>query len=130
MEMEETTTSTILLIAKIGAMVGLGFGSLFLGMLPLIVGRYRINHRQKRHRGISSNSSTCTSTSVSNASSSSVIYGSAGNSQVRFKSSTKNRIFARECNSAWTRQRDWKRFVRVTFTFISLQRYRWFDIVD
>lgn len=65
--MEETTTSTILLVAKIGAMVGLGFGSLILGMLPLIVGRYRMNHRQKRHRGISSNSSTCTSTSVSNA---------------------------------------------------------------
>ncbi|XP_043249329.1 protein zntB-like isoform X1 [Colletes gigas] len=70
--MEETTTSTILLVAKIGAMVGLGFGSLILGMLPLIVGRYRMNHRQKRHRGISSNSSTCTSTSVSNAFSSSV----------------------------------------------------------
>nr|XP_031826794.1 protein zntB-like isoform X1 [Nomia melanderi]XP_031826795.1 protein zntB-like isoform X1 [Nomia melanderi]XP_031826796.1 protein zntB-like isoform X1 [Nomia melanderi]XP_031826797.1 protein zntB-like isoform X1 [Nomia melanderi]XP_031826798.1 protein zntB-like isoform X1 [Nomia melanderi]XP_031826799.1 protein zntB-like isoform X1 [Nomia melanderi]XP_031826800.1 protein zntB-like isoform X1 [Nomia melanderi]XP_031826801.1 protein zntB-like isoform X1 [Nomia melanderi]XP_031826802.1 prot len=65
--MEETTTSTILLVAKIGAMIGLGFGSLILGMLPLIVGRYRMNHRQKRHRGISSNSSTCTSTSVSNA---------------------------------------------------------------
>ncbi|XP_078051119.1 zinc transporter ZIP1 isoform X1 [Augochlora pura] len=65
--MEEANPSTILLVAKIGAMVGLGFGSLILGMLPLIVGRYRMNHRQKRHRGISSNSSTCTSTSVSNA---------------------------------------------------------------
>ncbi|XP_076643576.1 uncharacterized protein LOC143353857 [Halictus rubicundus] len=66
-KMEETTTSTILLVAKVGAMIGLGFGSLILGMLPLIVGRYRMNHRQKRHRGISSNSSTCTSTSASNA---------------------------------------------------------------
>ncbi|XP_053970719.1 protein zntC-like isoform X1 [Hylaeus volcanicus] len=75
--MEESTTSTILLVAKIGAMVGLGFGSLILGMLPLIVGRYRVNHRQKRHRGISSNSSTCTSTSVSNAFSSSVNSASA-----------------------------------------------------
>lgn len=84
--MEEATMSTVLLVAKIGAMVGLGFGSLLLGMLPLIVGRYRMNHRQKRHRGIFSNSSTCTSTSVSNASSSSVISGSATNSQVRFKS--------------------------------------------
>ena len=84
--MEETTMSTVLLVAKIGAMIGLGFGSLLLGMLPLIVGRYRMNHRQKRHRGIFSNSSTCTSTSVSNASSSSVISGSATNSQVRFKS--------------------------------------------
>ncbi|XP_076377463.1 uncharacterized protein LOC143259404 isoform X1 [Megalopta genalis] len=65
--MEEANTSTILLVAKIGAMIGLGFGSLILGMLPLIIGRYRMNHRQKRHRGISSNSSTCTSTSVSNA---------------------------------------------------------------
>ncbi|OAD53871.1 Zinc transporter ZIP2 [Eufriesea mexicana] len=79
--MEEATTSTVLLVAKIGAMIGLGFGSLLLGMLPLIVGRYRMNHRQKRHRGIFSNSSTCTSTSVSNASSSSVISGSATNSQ-------------------------------------------------
>ncbi|KAF3429699.1 hypothetical protein E2986_11077 [Frieseomelitta varia] len=79
--MEEATMSTVLLVAKIGAMVGLGFGSLLLGMLPLIVGRYRMNHRQKRHRGIFSNSSTCTSTSVSNASSSSVISGSATNSQ-------------------------------------------------
>ncbi|CAL7952054.1 unnamed protein product [Xylocopa violacea] len=79
--MEETTTSTVLLVAKIGAMVGLGFGSLILGMLPLIVGRYRMNHHQKRHRGISSNSSTCTSMSVSNASSTSVIAGSAADSQ-------------------------------------------------
>ncbi|CAK9831725.1 Zinc transporter ZIP2 [Anthophora retusa] len=79
--MEEATTSTVLLVAKIGAMIGLGFGSLLLGMLPLIVGRYRLNHRQKRHHGISSNSSTCTSTSVSNASSSSVISRSAADSQ-------------------------------------------------
>ncbi|XP_012170355.1 uncharacterized protein LOC100643822 isoform X1 [Bombus terrestris] len=79
--MEEPTTATVLLIAKIGAMIGLGFGSLFLGMLPLIVGRYRMNHRQKRDRRIFSNSSTCTSTSISNASSSSVISASATNSQ-------------------------------------------------
>nr|XP_003704109.1 PREDICTED: zinc transporter ZIP3-like isoform X1 [Megachile rotundata] len=79
--MEEATTATILLIAKIGAMIGLGFGSLILGILPLIVGRYRLNHRQKRHRGISSNSSTCTSTSASDASSSTVFSGSAADSQ-------------------------------------------------
>lgn len=83
--MEEATTSTVLLVAKIGAMIGLGFGSLLLGMLPLIVGRYRMNHC-KKHCGIFSNSSTCTSTSVSNASSASVISGSATSSQVRFES--------------------------------------------
>lgn len=77
--MEEATTSTVLLVAKIGAMIGLGFGSLLLGMLPSIVGRYRMNHRKKQHCGIFSNSST--STSVSNASSASVISGSATSSQ-------------------------------------------------
>lgn len=82
--MEEATTSTFLLVTKIGAMIGLGFGSLLLGMLPPIVGRYRMNHRKKQHCGIFSNSSTCTSTSVSNASSASVISGSATSSQVRF----------------------------------------------
>ncbi|KAG7207374.1 hypothetical protein KM043_009035 [Ampulex compressa] len=80
--MEETTTpSTILLMAKIGAMIGLGFGSLILGMLPLIVGRFRAKRRQKRHRGMSSNSSTCTSASTSNASSTSVHSASAADSQ-------------------------------------------------
>ncbi|XP_076238720.1 zinc transporter ZIP3-like isoform X1 [Calliopsis andreniformis] len=79
--MEEATTSTILLVAKIGAMIGLGFGSLILGTLPLIVGRYRINHQRKRHRGISSNSSSCTSASISNAFSSSVASTSTSDSQ-------------------------------------------------
>ncbi|XP_017886675.1 uncharacterized protein LOC108628945 isoform X1 [Ceratina calcarata] len=80
-KMEEESVS-VLLIAKIGAMIGLGLGSLLLGILPLIVGRYRLNHRQKHRGGISIiNCSTCTSASVSNASSASVITASASDSQ-------------------------------------------------
>ncbi|XP_033231460.1 zinc transporter ZIP3-like isoform X1 [Belonocnema kinseyi] len=73
--MEETTTenalpmtgqSTVLLLSKVGAMLGLGFGSLILGMLPLIVGRCRMR-KQDGRRGItsdSSNSTNASSTSV------------------------------------------------------------------
>lgn len=81
---ETTTTSSILLMAKIGAMVGLGFGSLTLGMLPLIVGRCRTRFRQKRCHGISSNSSNSTSTSTSASQASSSIIDNTANSQVRF----------------------------------------------
>ncbi|KAL0131772.1 hypothetical protein PUN28_002962 [Cardiocondyla obscurior] len=63
-------TSNVLLMSKIGAMIGLGFGSLALGTLPLMVGRYRARRlRQKRRRAISSNhSSSSTSTSASSPS--------------------------------------------------------------
>ncbi|XP_020288066.1 protein zntC-like isoform X1 [Pseudomyrmex gracilis] len=64
--MEDTTMSSILLMSKIGAMVGLGFGSLVLGTLPLIVGRYRTKKRlQKRRRAISSDRSSTSTTSAS-----------------------------------------------------------------
>lgn len=77
---EDTTTSNILLMSKIGAMVGLGFGSLALGTLPLMVGRYRAK-RRLRQKAISSNhSSTSTSTSASTPS---VDSASAANKQVR-----------------------------------------------
>ncbi|KYN27265.1 PREDICTED: protein zntB-like isoform X1 [Trachymyrmex cornetzi] len=89
--MEDTTSgqdpSNILLMSKIGAMVGLGFGSLALGTLPLVVGRYRARKqlRQKRHQkrrqAMSSNSSTSTSTSTSDASSPHVDSASAANKQ-------------------------------------------------
>lgn len=82
-EMEDSATSSILLIAKIGAMIGLGFGSLALGALPLMVGLYRTKQLKKRRRAVSSHSSTSTSTSVSNASSSSVDSAPAAGSQVR-----------------------------------------------
>ncbi|CAL1686577.1 unnamed protein product [Lasius platythorax] len=61
----EEDTSSVLLMSKIGAMIGLGFGSLALGTLPLIVGRYRAKKRlRKPSRPISSDrSSTSTSTS-------------------------------------------------------------------
>lgn len=72
--MEETTTanpspitgqtSVILLLSKIGAMFLLGLGSLILGMLPLIVGRYRMR-KQDGRRGITSDSSTSTNVSSS-----------------------------------------------------------------
>lgn len=64
-EMEDT--SSILLMSKIGAMIGLGFGSLAMGTLPLMVGRYRTKKQlQKRRRAISCNhSSTSTSTASS-----------------------------------------------------------------
>ncbi|XP_011860606.1 PREDICTED: uncharacterized protein LOC105557853 isoform X1 [Vollenhovia emeryi] len=68
---EDTTTSNILLMSKIGAMVGLGFGSLALGTLPMMVGRYRARKQlgQKRGQAISFNhSSTSTSTSASSPS--------------------------------------------------------------
>ncbi|XP_071649070.1 uncharacterized protein [Temnothorax longispinosus] len=82
--MEVDKTSNILLMSKIGAMVGLGFGSLALGTLPLMVGRYRIKRRlrEKRRQAISSNhSSTFTSTSTSNASTPIVDSASATNKQ-------------------------------------------------
>ncbi|XP_014615255.1 PREDICTED: uncharacterized protein LOC106793117 isoform X2 [Polistes canadensis] len=83
MEEENTsTTSSILLMAKIGAMIGLGFGSLILGMLPLIVGRCRTKlNRQKRCHGISINSSNSTSTSTSASQTSSSFVDNAANSQ-------------------------------------------------
>ncbi|XP_011696962.1 PREDICTED: protein zntC-like isoform X1 [Wasmannia auropunctata] len=80
----DTSTSNILLMSKIGAMIGLGFGSLALGTLPLMVGRCRakMQLRQKRRRAISSNHfNTSTSTSVSNASSPIVDSASAANKQ-------------------------------------------------
>lgn len=79
---QDTTTSNILLMSKIGAMIGLGFGSLVLGTLPLMVGRYRSKKRlQKRRQAISSDhSSTSMSTS---ASSPSVDSASTANKQVR-----------------------------------------------
>lgn len=84
--MEDTTTSSILLMSKIGAMIGLGFGSLAMGTLPLMVGRYRIKKRlQKRRRAISSNHST-TSTSTS----SSVDAIPAADKQVRPKNRQKS----------------------------------------
>lgn len=81
-EMEDSTSS-VLLISKIGAMIGLGFGSLALGALPLMVGLYRTKQLKKRRRAVSNHSSTSTSTSASNASSSSVDSPSATNLQVR-----------------------------------------------
>lgn len=57
-------TSIILLLSKIGAMFLLGLGSLILGMLPLIVGRYRMR-KQDGRRGITSDSSTSTNVSSS-----------------------------------------------------------------
>lgn len=82
---EDTTTSNILLMSKIGAMVGLGFGSLALGTLPLMVGRYRAKKRLRQKRQVisSNHSNTSTSTSASNASSPSVDSVSATNKQVR-----------------------------------------------
>ncbi|KAM0737372.1 Zinc transporter ZIP2 [Formica fusca] len=64
-DMEENTSS-VLLMSKIGAMIGLGLGSLVLGTLPLIVGRYRAKKRLRKHsRPISSDrSSTSTSASL------------------------------------------------------------------
>lgn len=59
---EDTTTSSVLLMSKIGAMIGLGFGSLVLGTLPLIVGRYRAKKRlRKQSRPISSDRSSTSS---------------------------------------------------------------------
>lgn len=91
-EMEADTTSNILLMSKIGAMIGLGFGSLALGTLPLIVGRYRAKRRlRQKRRAISSNhSSTSTSTSTSNASSTDS--ASVANKQVRPRNSQKSSI--------------------------------------
>lgn len=93
--MEDTTSgqdpSNILLISKIGAMVGLGFGSLALGTLPLMVGRYRAKKQlQKRQQAMSSNSSTSTSTSTSDASSPHVDSASAANKQVRPRNDQKS----------------------------------------
>ena len=84
--------SNILLMSKIGAMVGLGFGSLALGTLPLMVGRYRAKKqlRQKRRQAMSSNSSTSTSTSTSDASSPHVDSASAANKQVRSRNDQKS----------------------------------------
>ncbi|XP_066583560.1 zinc transporter ZIP3-like isoform X1 [Prorops nasuta] len=59
-KMDENGTS-IVIVAKIGAMVGLGFCSLLLGMTPLIVGRCRANQSVKK-RGLSSVSSRSVST--------------------------------------------------------------------
>lgn len=91
---QDTTTSNILLMSKIGAMIGLGFGSLILGTLPLMVGRYRSKKRlQKRRQAISSDhSSTSMSTSASNASSPSVDSASTTNKQVRPRNGQKTSI--------------------------------------
>jgi len=99
-EMENTTSgqdpSNILLMSKISAMVGLGFGSLALGTLPLMVGRYRAKKQlrqkchQKRRQAMSSNSSTSTSTSTSDASSPHVDSASAANKQVRPRNDQKS----------------------------------------
>lgn len=81
---EASTKSSVLLMSKIGAMIGLGLGSLVLGTLPLMVGRYRTKRRlQKRHRGVSNHSSISTSTSDASSSTSGVP-APATNSQVRF----------------------------------------------
>ncbi|XP_029172442.1 uncharacterized protein LOC114941592 isoform X1 [Nylanderia fulva] len=59
---EDTTTYSVLLMSKIGAMIGLGFGSLALGTLPLIVGRCRAKKRlRKQSRPISSDRSSTSS---------------------------------------------------------------------
>ncbi|XP_014473187.1 PREDICTED: uncharacterized protein LOC106743650 isoform X2 [Dinoponera quadriceps] len=84
--MEDSTTSSVLLVSKIGAMIGLGFGSLALGALPLMVGLYRTKQLKKRRRAVSNHSSTSTSTSASNASSSSVDSASTADSQGLLKS--------------------------------------------
>ncbi|XP_032673907.1 uncharacterized protein LOC116845398 isoform X1 [Odontomachus brunneus] len=84
--MEDSATSSILLIAKIGAMIGLGFGSLALGALPLMVGLYRTKQLKKRRRAVSNHSSASTSTSASNASSSSVDSAPVADSQGLLKS--------------------------------------------
>ncbi|XP_011152235.2 uncharacterized protein LOC105190918 isoform X1 [Harpegnathos saltator] len=84
--MDDSTTSSVLLISKIGAMIGLGCGSLALGALPLMVGLYRTKQLKKRRRAVSNHSSTSTSTSASNASSASVDSAPATDSQGLLKS--------------------------------------------
>lgn len=81
--MEDTATSSVLLMSKIGAMIGLGLGSLVLGILPLIVGRYRTKKRlRKSSQPISSDrSSMSTSASLPDVEGST----SATDKQVRFR---------------------------------------------
>ncbi|XP_011264587.1 protein zntC isoform X1 [Camponotus floridanus] len=61
----EDTTSSVLLMSKIGAMIGLGLGSLVLGILPMIVGRYRAKKRLRKHSQPISSDRFSTSTSAS-----------------------------------------------------------------
>lgn len=60
-----SSANTTLVLAKIGAMLILGLGSLVLGMLPLVVGRCRFKNREKCRAISSSNSSTTTNASTS-----------------------------------------------------------------
>lgn len=95
----EEDTSSVLLMSKIGAMIGLGFGSLALGTLPLIVGRYRAKKRlRKPSRPISSDrSSTSTSTSFP-----AVDSASAADKQVRSRTSSRGRILSRMTSAGFS----------------------------